>query len=512
MGVAAESERQGLGVLWLLLALFALPLLVFADTAASIVAIWNRSNVYTHAYLIPPVTAWLVWRRRARLAAVRIHPSPAWIFVLGLLGCAWLVGRMGHALIVEQYAFAFIFPALIGAVLGFDMVRALLFPLAFLLLAVPAGDALSAPLIDFTAAFTVRALQISGVPVARTGPYLTLPNCQWAITDACSGFRYLVASFTLGCLYANLRFRTWRFRLLFLALSALLPIVANGVRAYVIVMLGYLSDMKLAVGVDHYIYGWLLFALYSLLLFWIGARLREPEPSAEPGADVSVPARAEFPVLRVGVMAAVAALVMGIWPAAYAAGPGTAAKPGPVEVTLPLSSGPWHAVSDPLTLWRPDYSGSVGEAAQSYRRGDQVVAVYVAYYRGQRQGAELINLQNEIVRLKNRDWRLTGQGERQERLRGRLTPFSETRLSGSGGQLLVWHRFWLRGRYTTNPYVAQLLELKDRMLTGKDDAALVAVVSPYRGRPREAEVALREFLDSIGPSLDASLLHASEGT
>jgi exosortase A len=513
MGEVADSRYQGRGVLWLLLALFVLPALVFSGTASSIVSIWHRSNVYAHAYLIPPVAAWLIWRRRERLAGVPIRPSVPWLLAVGLLGFGWLVGRIGNAMILEQYAFALFFPALIGAVLGTAMIRALLFPLAFLLLSVPAGDALSQPLMEFTAAFTVRALHVSGVPVVRNGPFLTLPNCEWAITDACSGFRYLVASFTLGCLYANLRFRTWRFRLLFVALSAALPILANGLRAYVIIMLGYLSDMKLAVGVDHYIYGWVLFALYSLLLFWIGGRLREPPAeeggrgdSAQPGEPVRIP------LGRVAAAAAVATLAMGLWPAAHAARLGAAPASRAVRLELPATAGPWEAVSDPLALWRPDYTGAASEAVQAYRRGDDVVVVCVAYYRGQRQGAELINLQNDIVHLRNPDWRLAGSGERRIRLEGRPATFSEARVTGNGERFLVWHRFWLQGGYTTNPYVAQLYELKNRMLLGKDDAALVAVLSRYGQRPEEAAAAMHQFLESMEPSLDASLRRASEGS
>ena len=58
--------------------------------------------------------------------------------------------------------------------------------------------------------------------------------------------------------------------MLFVALSVIVPIVANGLRAYMIVMIAHLSDMKLALGVDHLIYGWVFFGLVMLLLFWVG--------------------------------------------------------------------------------------------------------------------------------------------------------------------------------------------------------------------------------------------------
>ncbi|HEY7728105.1 MAG TPA: exosortase A, partial [Candidatus Eisenbacteria bacterium] len=304
MGVPAETRAQSNATLWLLVAAVGLVTALLAGTAVSIVSIWHRSNTFGHGFLIPPIAAWLVWRRRSRIRAVPVRPCPWCLVGVALLGFAWFWGRLASVLILEQFAFALLIPATIAAVLGTAMLRALLFPLAFLMLGVPAGDALAVPLIEFTMSFTVKALQLSGVPVVRTGSFLTLPNGEWLVSDACSGFRYLVASFTLGCLYAHLKYRTWRYRLLFVALSLAIPIVANGVRAFLIVMLGYLSDMKLAMGVDHFIYGWVLFALFCLLLFWIGSRLREPAPPPRPGEPTPVDVRARAPVGRLVATAA----------------------------------------------------------------------------------------------------------------------------------------------------------------------------------------------------------------
>jgi exosortase len=126
---------------------------------------------------------------------------------------------------------------------------------------VPVGEALIPYLIDYTAAFTVAALRVSGVPVLQEGNLLTLPNSQWSVVEACSGLRYLIACVTIGLLFAYLTYRSWTRRVLFIALSVAVPIAANWIRAYLIVFIGYTSDMQLAVGVDHLIYGWIFYAL-----------------------------------------------------------------------------------------------------------------------------------------------------------------------------------------------------------------------------------------------------------
>ena len=75
----------------------------------------------------------------------------------------------------------------------------------------------------------------------------------------------------------------WR-RLVFIALSIIVPIIANGIRAYLIVMIGHLSNNRLATGVDHVIYGWVFFGFVMMLLFWIGSQWREPDAAANPTA------------------------------------------------------------------------------------------------------------------------------------------------------------------------------------------------------------------------------------
>ena len=240
---------------------------VFFDTAHTIVSIWNNYETFTHGYIILPICLWLVWQQRGVLAG--ITPRPSWIGLLALTGIVfiWLLGSLSGAQVVKQYALAAMIPATVLALLGWMVVRILRFPLLFLLLAVPFGDALIDPLMNQTADFTVAALQLTGIPVFREGNTLTIPTGVWSVVEACSGVRYLIASLTLGIIYAYLTYRTtWR-QILFILAAIIVPIFANGMRAYMIVMIGHLSNMEYAVGVDHLIYGWIFFGLVMLILF-----------------------------------------------------------------------------------------------------------------------------------------------------------------------------------------------------------------------------------------------------
>ena len=142
----------------------------------------------------------------AAQASQQLSPQPNLLalLVLGGLGFCWLLATLASVQVFEQFFLIAMIPAAVWAILGNRMVWALAFPLAYLLLAVPFGDALILPLIDFTADFTVTALQLTGIPVYREGSFFSIPSGNWSVVEACSGLRYLIASFTLGTLYAYL--------------------------------------------------------------------------------------------------------------------------------------------------------------------------------------------------------------------------------------------------------------------------------------------------------------------
>jgi exosortase/archaeosortase family protein len=125
--------------------------------------------------------------------------------------------------------------------------------------------------------FTIAALQATGIPVYREGLNFVIPSGSWSVVEACSGVRYLIASFMVGTLFAYLNYNSWKRRAGFMLISIVVPIVANWLRAYMIVMIGHLSGNTLAVGVDHLIYGWVFFGVVIMIMFMIGARWSEPQ-------------------------------------------------------------------------------------------------------------------------------------------------------------------------------------------------------------------------------------------
>ena len=492
---------------WLTIAGVVALLALYWPTVSSTVAIWSRSETFAHGFLIFPISAWLIWTRRKNLAT--LPPVPDWrgLVVLALLGLIWLAAELARVLVVKQLALVAMIPALVFTVLGGQVVRAMAFPLAFLLLAVPMGEFLIPPLMNFTADFTVAALRLTGIPVYREGTFFSIPSGNWSVVEGCSGLRYLIASFTLGTLYGYLTYRSLKKRLLFAAASIVVPIIANGLRAYMIVMIAHLSDMKLALGVDHYIYGWVFFGLVMLLLFWIGAFFREDGE----GVPANLPSGQTAPASARGAVAFLLAglAVAAIWPA-YAAYLETLAPKGfAVNLVPPAGRNGWQQ-DVAFTDWQPEYKGMDAKLSAAYRKEGRSVGVFIAYYRYQRQDAELINSQNVMVRQKHPVWRNVGEAVREVALAGQRVTVQETRLSSTPQRLLVWHWNWLNGPFTIDPYWAKFYEARGRLLGHWDDAAAVIVYTPYDERPEEAASILEAFLRDMLPALTATLEQAAE--
>src|SRR6185436_6553542 len=134
-------------------------------------------------------------------------------------------------------------------------------------------------------------------------------------------------------------------RVAFVAASMVVPIVANWLRAYMIVMIGHLSGMKYAVGVDHLIYGWVFFGVVMALLFWVGSHWREDLDERAPQANPLAPANRERRPLGAMAGAALAgALVAAAWPVT-AEWLEHARNPEPPVLLAPAAAAGWTPVT-----------------------------------------------------------------------------------------------------------------------------------------------------------------------
>lgn len=472
---------------------------IFWPTLRSMIEVWERSETFAHGYLVFPISAWLIWRMRDELGRIRPAPDLRGLIVLGAAGAAWLLADAGSVNVVAQYAFIAMLIAAVWTLLGWAFVWAAFFPLMFLFFAVPVGEFLIQPLMGLTADFTVAMLQLTGIPVYREGTFFSIPSGDWSVVEGCSGLRYLIASVTLGALYAYLTYRSWKRRLLFSLAAVVVPIFANSGRAYMIVMIAHLSDMKLALGVDHYIYGWVFFGLVMLLLFWVGSFWREDD-QPEASANRADAARPGGPVRSLLPGALLVLVLAGLWPA-YAAWLGS--RPLPELPALQVEAqGGWQPAAA-FTPWVPHWVGADRQLHQSYTQAGRNVLLALDYYVTQRQDAELINSQNFMIRQKDPDWSNVGEGITTVDMGGGPRQVRQARLRGGNGQrLLVWQWNLIEGRPVVNDHFAKLLLASDRVRMKRDDGLSVLIATPYEEGAIEAAAAtLARFAADMEPAI-----------
>jgi exosortase A len=504
--------------LGLLLLTWAAIAALLQPTLMSMVSIWERSETYAHGYVILPIALWLIWRDRHRLSTIETRPDPrALILVLPLL-VLWLTAWAGGVLVAEQYALVGLWIAAVWALLGPKLVRAASFPLFYLLLMVPNGEFLMQPLMDFTADFTVAAVRLVGLPVYREGTFFSLPSGNWSVVETCSGIRYIIASLTLGLLYAYLTYRSLWKRIAFSIAALVVPVIANGLRATMIVLIAHYSDMKLALGVDHYIYGWVWFGVVMLLMFWIGLLWREDGPEPRPqtvshaaaggdtvqGDDAPAP-----PSLRPSTdaprppwaMAAVLVLVTALAPLWQR----TLATPAPaVTLAAPQPVQGWQEDETPFNDWLPRWIGMDAQLTRHYVRGADRVLLFVAYYGQQRQDSELINSQNLMVEQEHERWQNVGQRVRSLKIDGVPYRILEAKLrTDRGERILAWQWNRVMGRNDLHPLLIKLELALEKVFGGRDDGAAYIIAAPYDELPEDAERVLRDYLREMGAGLAA---------
>lgn len=483
------------GVLLLLAALF-------WPTVFSMIEVWDRSETFTHGYLILPISVWLIWRQREVLAQVQPRPDLRGLILLALAGAGWLLADAGSVNVVAQYAFIAMLIATVWTLLGWTFVWAAFFPLTFLFFAVPVGEFLIPHLVEFTADFTVAALQMTGLPVYREGSHFSLVSGDWSVIEECSGIRYLIASITLGALYAYLTYRSWKRRLLFTLAAMIVPVFANGGRAYMIVMIAHLSGMKLALGVDHYIYGWVFFGLVMLLLFWIGSFWREddqPEPVKQPVA-AAMPGGARRPPLAVALLTLA---VIAIWPV-YSAWLGQRALPEMPALQVQAQGG-WQA-RETFTDWIPHWGGADRQLRQSYAKAGRNVMLELNYYVTQRQDAELVNSQNYMIERQHPVWSNVGETLVTVTIGGQSRQVRQAKLKSTTGQrLLVWQWNLVDQQPSVNDQLTKLVLALDRVRLRRDDGLSVLIATPYDDTDIQAASGT---LASFAVDMERSIAHS----
>ena len=474
-------------------------LALFASDAADMAALWWNISTYQHCLYILPIIGWLLWLRRGEVAQV----TPAgWLPGLALVfGAAlvWLIGEAGGVAIVRHVGLILMLQSSVVAILGPAVARAILFPLFYLIFLAPFGDEFTAPMQTLTARMTMALLHLTGVPASIDGVFITTRAGWFEVAEACAGVKFLVAMVAYGALAANVCFRSPFRRTLFMAAALVVPVLANGVRAWATIYAAESIGLKAVTGFDHIVYGWVFFALVMIAIMgaawpffdrrigedWLGDKLFAVwKPVA--------------PVLVLAPLVIGTAALPLVWESVASAA-GRSALPAPID--LPVVRG-WTRVGDlAATSWTPRFDGADHRLFGRYgNAAGQRVDIGIALYGWQGHGREIVAF---------------GQGAADPRSHWAwaadlpaLAGGKAEQLMGPGKTVREATTFWFVGGAAMQGRAAVKLATLRARLTGSDQSAATLIISAEGKGAHDALVAFVRDMGDPQPRVAAMLAQA----
>jgi exosortase A len=364
-------------------------LLLFRRDGADMALIWWNSSTFNHCLLILPILGWLVWQRKNELA--KLTPQPFWPALLYVAagGAGWLIGDAAGVAVARQLGLLMMLQGSTATLLGLNIARGLAFPLFYMFFLLPVGEEAVPVLQTMTAKMSMMMLGWANIPAYIDGIFITTPSGYFKVAEACSGVQFLVAMLAYGALVANLCFKSWIRRAAFIALCVVVPVLANGVRAFGTIYIAHYTSIEFAAGFDHIFYGWIFFAVVIALVMAISWRFFDKSADAPAfNPDTMKPVTkgiVSAKVVLAGLTVIAAAPV--IWTNVVAAQVSVL----PAKIDMPVVPG-WTLVDyTPMHEWKPRFDGASHEILGRYQNSDGSVAdLYIAVFDRQTEGRELI--------------------------------------------------------------------------------------------------------------------------
>jgi len=251
---------------------------LYAPIVARLAQQWWSDPNFSHGFFVPAFSAFVLWQDRFRLAAISRKPS-SWGLPLILLALAMLVlGVFGAELFLSRLSLIALAAGLVIFFLGWQMLRAVLFPLLFSILMVPIPaivfGQITFPLQILASKLAAWSLPLCGVPVLREGNVINLPAMPLEVAEACSGIRSLLSLTTLAIMYGYLMEKRVGVRTILALASIPIAVAANGFRIIGTGLLVQYWDPDKAEGFFHAFSGWLIFVVSLFMLFMLHQALK----------------------------------------------------------------------------------------------------------------------------------------------------------------------------------------------------------------------------------------------
>jgi exosortase D (VPLPA-CTERM-specific) len=495
----------------------ALSLWLFWDGLSYMWLAWVESPEYSHAVLIPPVAAFLIWQQKDRLEQIPFEGNWWGVAIVLLGGTLLMLGQLATIYTLVQYAYLITLTGLVLSFTGTRAFRLLAIPLLILVFMIPLPQFvlsnLSTKLQLLSSQLGVWFIRLFGISVFVEGNVIDLGGYKLQVADACAGLRYLFPLMTLGFLMAYFyKGALWKRVVLFLS-SIPITLVMNSFRVGTIGVMVEHWGIGMAEGFLHEFQGWAVFMVCTALLLaeiavlnrvghesgsWrqlFGIEFPAPTPRGAVLRRRAVP-RAFMAASSVLLAFVIVGIVL----------------PRPVELipgrtnfsAFPLHLPGWDARRGSMegiyldTLKLDDY------LLADYANGaGRSIDLYMAYYNSQRKG-EAVHSPRSC--MPGGGWQLRDFGQRRlptVTVNGQALRVNRTLIELGNQRQLVYYWFQQRGRVVTNEFAVKWYLFWDALTLHRTDGALVRIITalPAGSSEGEADRRLTEFASLIAPQL-----------
>jgi exosortase len=259
---------------------------LFGPFALRMASQWGQDPNCTHGFFVPLFCLFLLWERRAKLAAIRVKPAWSGLLILVLALMTLVQGTLKSGFFLYRISVLLFIAGMVVFLAGWKHLAAISFPLAFLLLMTPSSTLMQQvtfPLQIIASKTATFLLMLAGVPAIREGNIILLPSAQLEVAEACSGIRSLFSLLTLTIFYGHLAETKTGVRVLLVIMAVPISVFANALR---IAFTGVVVEnwgVERAEGLIHSLSGWLVFVASLALIFLlhrmlqlVGSGPREP--------------------------------------------------------------------------------------------------------------------------------------------------------------------------------------------------------------------------------------------
>jgi len=471
--------------------------------------IWSH-NDYSHGFLIPFVSLYIVWEQKNRyqLPVIPAYPAAAAVILLSL--ALLLISRSSAFIQLETASLFLIIPGILLLLFGWRITRAALFPWLYLSFALPWFDLflsrVQPPFQRISAIIGSKLLSLI-YPVYLNDIYIQLPSINMEVARACSGVAFFISVLAIGIPLVYFTQRSWKRAIAVLALGLLITVLANGLRVAMAGVMGENFGPELLHGPAHVLQGWFVawFGWAGLFIVnWLTIRKSDTTSirlfeqwKLQPIGNTNQECKVRISPKAIYWASVILALCAAI---TYWLSPRPAPLPNPLS-SLPTKTATWQGTESEWIDNESFFPKADEHLERKYlsSQADTPIFLYIAYFDKQTEQKRLVRQLRLPLHKKTVKITLPSSEEL-----GAPRQVNKTTLiqNGTPYDIFFWYQF-PGGKTVTEQNQARLVAMQNGILHQHNNGAIILIAAPQS----EVEVpsSIRAFFKAFNPALSELL-------